>query len=749
MALPRSLPEDENPQFSPAASYGTLRSGDISCLQDLLDKIETYYSSADLSLVQKAFELASRAHKGQLRKDGSPYILHPLNVAALLADLHLDLYTVVTGLLHDVVEDTEWSVKDLEKEFNPTVAFLVDGVSKISHISFRNTHHKTSENMRKMIVAIAQDVRVLLVKLADRLHNMRTLKHLTPEKQLLTAQETLDIYAPLASRLGIYSLKVELEDLAFQYSDPETFSSLKRKMNEEKTQTEKYIKNVIAILKKEIRVKTHIPVEITGRLKNMYSIYKKMMSQNVDYDQVYDVLAFRICVHKMEECYQILGVLHSFYKPVPGRFKDYIAIPKTNNYQSLHSTVLGEQGRRIEVQIRTFDMHLLAEKGIAAHWKYKTESWREGSQVDKNTLKKFNWLQNLVSLHQHHSKSGEFLESVKMDLFDLEIYIFTPQGDVKEFPKGATPIDFAYAIHTDLGHKISGARVNGRLVPLKWKLKNGDTVEIITSKNQNPSEEWLKYCVTSKAKSKIKSFIRMERKKASLTIGQNLLEKELKSHKLKKEEVFKSPAWQKYAREKGLNSQEDLFSRLAYGKILISDLMANLVPAPPVQEKKLTSHGEVKKKDRPSSSAACPVSVEGSGNVMVHFAKCCKPLPGDLITGFISRGRGIMVHRHSCRTLLALDSERYVDVEWNESKEHKVWHPALVEVLVHDGPGVLSGLSGVFAEHNVNILNLNVKASQDLKSTCLFSVQLHNLKQLQEVLKSLKSLKPVISVKRS
>ena len=504
----------------------------------LLEKISSYYSSEDLKLVQKAYQIAKEAHEGQFRKDGSPYITHPLNVAIILSELKLDLSTVIAGLLHDVVEDTPVRLPEIEKEFNNTVAFLVDGVSKISQIRAKSSQHKASENMRKMIVAVAQDVRVLLVKLADRLHNMRTLNCMPPEKQASIAQETLDIYAPLASRLGIYTLKTELEDLAFQYSDKEGFNSLAKKMISEEKEVGKYIKTVITVLTEEIVNKAQLKAEITGRLKNMYSIYQKMIKQNVDYNQVYDVLAFRVCVNELEDCYKVLGVIHSIWKPIPGRFKDYIAIPKANGYQSLHSTVLGEKGRRIEIQIRTSEMHLLAERGIAAHWKYKTETLGDRPKVNQETLRKFNWLQDLVSLHRNHNHSSEFLESVKMDLFDLDIYIFTPQGDVKEFPKEATPIDFAYGIHTDLGHRVTGARVNGRLVPLKSKLKNGDTVEIITSKNKSPSEEWLKYCVTSKAKSKIKSFIRAERRKASLEIGKNILEKEFRLNRLKTETVF-------------------------------------------------------------------------------------------------------------------------------------------------------------------------------------------------------------------
>ncbi len=717
-------------------------------IENLVKQIQTYYPSADLDIINKAYTLAKRAHTGQYRKDGSPFMSHPLCVASILAELKLDLYTIVTGLLHDVVEDTSVSLDVIKEQFNDTVAFLVDGVSKVSQINFKNTQKKDSENMRKMIVAMACDVRVILVKIADRLHNMRTLVHLSPEKRLKVAQETLDIYAPLASRLGIHSIKVELEDLAFQHSDSEAYYSLMKQIDSEKKDMEKYIAEVIHILEKEITTQMNMKVKVTGRPKNLYSIYQKMITQNMDYNEVYDILAFRVCVNKVEECYKVLGLIHSLWKPIPGRFKDYIAIPKQNNYQSLHTTVLGEKGKRIEIQIRTHEMHILAERGIAAHWKYKTESWKNKTTLDNETLKQFNWLQDLVSLHRQNTHSGEFLESVKVDLFDSDIYIFTPGGDVKEFPKGATPIDFAYCIHTDLGHRITGAKVNGRLVPLKYKLRNGDTVEVITSKNQTPSEEWLKYCITSKAKSKIKSFLKMESRKRALEIGQKLMEKEMKREDLKVEEVLKMPLCIKYMKDKGINTKEDLYTQLGYGKLLVKDLIEVFLP-----EKKKEDEGElesfpIESPQKKRSEIFCPVVVEGLGNILVHFAKCCRPLPGDAITGFISRGKGIVIHRQACRSLLSMDSERYVDVQWNQDRRVKHKHIVNIRVVSHDVPGVLKHFSEVFAEQNMNICNLKVASNKDMKAVSIFSVEVQNLKQLQIVLRSLKSLKNVISVSR-
>ncbi len=735
------------PQFSDLG----YKEGHPKDIQDLVDRIHSYYPNADLSLVHKSYDMARQAHVGQYRKDGSHFISHPLCVASILADLKLDLHTIITGLLHDVVEDTEVDLKEIEKEFNSVIAFLVDGVSKVSRIRFKNTQQKASENMRKMIVAMAKDVRVILVKLADRLHNMRTLFYMPREKQLSVAQETLELYAPLASRLGIHSVKVELEDLAFCYSDPESYHLLVEKMDSGKKEMEKYILKVMNILKKEIASQTRLRIEITGRPKNLYSIHQKMIKQHVDYNEVYDILAFRICVNKVEECYKILGIIHSLWKPIPGRFKDFIAIPKPNNYQSLHTTVIGEGGKRIEIQIRTFDMHLLADKGIAAHWKYKSEAWDEHQLVDDKTLKQFNWLHDLVSLHQQNTNSSEFLESVKMNLFDCDIYLFTPGGDVKEFPIGASPIDFAYGIHTDLGHQISGAKVNGRLVPFKTKLQNGDTVEVITSKNQIPSDEWLQHCVTSRAKSKIKSFLNMERQKQAIKIGQNLFEKALKSNGIRLDVALKDTKIHKFMKRNGIMNKEGLYSQLGYGKILIKNVLSILIPEQEDVEKikeikeNILSRPLVQKE---TTKNFCSVIVDGMGNIMVNFAKCCRPLPGDALLGFISRGRGIIVHRHSCQSLLSMDSDRYVNVQWNEKQKETHRYTVLMKIVCHDGPGVLKNISEVFAENNVNITNLKVDHTKELRAICVFYVEVKNLEQLQTLIRSIKNVKNIISVFR-
>ncbi|MCJ8275512.1 MAG: bifunctional (p)ppGpp synthetase/guanosine-3',5'-bis(diphosphate) 3'-pyrophosphohydrolase, partial [Bdellovibrionales bacterium] len=537
------------------------------CLEvkPLCEKILSYYPNADIERVQQAFLFSKKAHEGQFRRSGEPYITHPVGVSEVLAELKLDLPTIMTGLLHDTVEDTDVTLEDIEKNFGKVVAELVDGVTKITQLSFRNTHDKQSENVRKMIVAMGKDVRVILVKLADRLHNMRTLGHMPYEKQMRIGQETLDIYAPLASRLGISAIKVELEDLSFRYTHPDRYYELVQKVAKKKKEREKYIDEVKKLLHSELGEQFKGTFEIQGRPKHFYSIYKKMAASNLDYEQVYDLLAFRVVVDSVPHCYEILGHIHTLWKPVPGRFKDYIAIPKANNYQSLHTTVIGPGAERIEIQIRTNEMHLVAEQGIAAHWKYKNSD-----KVDIKLGEQMEWLQELVSLHQQSATSGEFLENVKTDLFDSHIYVFTPKGEVREFREGATPIDFAYSIHTDVGNACVAARINGKMVPLRTKMQSGDTVEVLTSKNKTPSKDWLKYCVTSKAKSKIRAFVQEEERKRARQIGADLLEKEFRKYgmNLSKNINDQKIMTNDELRKSEANDLEDLLVSVGYGKIL-------------------------------------------------------------------------------------------------------------------------------------------------------------------------------------
>lgn len=722
-------------------------------LDELLDLIRGYFPNADLGLIQRAYEFSEKAHSGQMRRSGDPYILHPLGVAAILAELHLDLPTIATGLLHDTVEDTSVTLQDIETNFGPTVAKLVDGVTKISLMKFRNTHEKQGENIRKMIVAMGKDVRVVLVKIADRMHNMRTLNHMPPEKQARIALETLDIYAPLASRLGMNSMKIELEDLSFRYAFPESYYSLAQKVARKRREREKYIEDVKKILTGELEKRTRIKFEVTGRPKHLWSIYRKMTSRNIDYEQVFDVLAFRVNVNSVAECYEVLGLVHSLWKPIPGRFKDFIAMPKNNNYQSLHTTVIGPQAERIEIQIRTFEMHLTAEKGIAAHWKYK-ETGDEGDVgLDQQAMKRFDGLRELVSQHQSIANADEFLESIKNDLFDSEIYVFTPKGDVKEFPEGATPIDFAYAVHTDVGSRIVSARVNGRLVSLKHRLANGDTVEVITSKTQTPSKDWLKSCVTTRAKSKIRQFVKTEQRARALELGKEMLDKVFRKAGTSLARAIEKPEFEKYSKDHGFNAAEELFVRVGYGAITPQSVLAGL-NVEVAEEKEIVKEESsfIKKAFQAAvgrkKQSASLIRVDGMDDVLVRFAKCCNPIPGDSIIGFITLGRGIAIHRADCQKGFELDQDRRIEVEWSGTAAPDVGRTVTIRVVSHDTPGLLNLMSQVFATHTINILNAQARTTKDLKAICTFDVSVKNTQQLSAVMTDLSKLKGVMGVTR-
>ena len=709
-------------------------------LSSLKNKIQKYISAKECALVEKAYSFSKKAHVNQYRKTGAPFIEHPLEVAHILADLHLDAYSVITGLLHDVVEDTEITLEEIKKEFGSVVAEIVDGLTKLSQIQFKSDYQKESENIRKMLVSMSKDVRVILVKLADRLHNMRTLAPLSEDRKLRISRETLNIYAPLAGRLGLNSIKIELEDLAFKYIYPEVYSSIFQQFEKEKSERKKYIQNVIQFLTKDLSQKTGIPFEINGRTKNMYSIYRKMQIQKVEYSQVYDIIAFRICVNKIHECYEILGWIHSLWKPIPGRFKDFIAIPKTNSYQSLHTTVIGPEGKRVEIQIRTFDMHKVAESGVAVHWKYKEESALSNTNIQKNTIKKFSWLQDLVSLHSQVQHSNEFLENVKHDLFESEIYVFTPKGDVKEFAVGATPIDFAFALHTELGMKLKSAKVNDCIVPIKQTLKNGDVVEISTSKTSTPKREWLSYCVTSKARSNIRSYVREEERKLSIQMGMKLMEKDLKSVDLKAEKFFAKQNCKKIMVNMGLNTVDDVYSQIGYGKIIAKNFIRKVIGTSAATPE---FSFPIRKKTKQQGSS---IVVEGMGNVVVHLAKCCTPLPGEDIMGYISMDRGIVVHRCECNMLSQLNSDRFVEVDWKQTGQEK--HQVALTVLVQNHPGVLKEISNVFTEKGVNILDLNTQTYEHLKVNLFFRIEIEDIHQLRTVIRALEDLKIVHSVSR-
>lgn len=715
----------------------------IKVLNDLLERITSYYPSADLEMIKKAYEMSEKAHEGQIRRSGEAYISHPLSVAGILTELKMDMATIATGLLHDTVEDTTLTLKDIETHFGKNVATLVDGVTKISQMSFKNTHAKQAENIRKMMVAMGKDVRVVIIKLADRLHNMRTLSHMPYAKQARIAEETMDIYAPLAHRLGISAWKTELEDLSLRYLKPDIYYSLAQKVAMKKKEREQYIADVKKILSEEMK-KEGMSIEVQGRPKHLYSIYKKMQERNIEFEQIHDVLAFRIIVNTVAQCYEALGIVHSKYRPVPGRFKDFIAMAKTNNYQSLHTTVIGPEAERIEIQIRTKEMHDVAERGIAAHWNYKL-----GGAIDKYTIDKFNWIQDVLKEQAAVGDSSEFLENVKTDLFDAEIYVFTPKGDVFELPEGATPLDFAYAIHTNVGAKTVGAKIDGRMVPLKHILKNGDTVEILTSTTQKPSKDWLKMCITSRAQSKIRSFIRTEERKRATEIGQELLEKEMRSRQLSPDKYFKGQNLEKIKEKMKVLELEELFMQIGYGKVLsheVADLFAPPQEVKPEAEKETFIQKVFKSAATKRKKSDSLIIVDGMSDLLVRYGKCCQPIPGDPIIGFISRGRGVTVHQASCPKVFSMDNDRQVDVSWNNQTESGGM--TKVRVVCQDAPGLLQKLSEPFATTGVNIYNAKIRTNKDQKAICIFDVKVKDINQLLTVIQHLQKIKGVIKVDR-
>lgn len=723
----------------------------IKTLEELCDKIRRYFPQADLSVIEKAYQVSDKAHEGQIRRSGEPYIFHPLAVAGILADLHLDLDTIATGLLHDTVEDTHVTLEDIRKDFGDSIAALVDGVTKISQIKFKNSQEKQGENIRKMIVAMGKDVRVVLVKLADRLHNMRTLNHMPYEKQEKIALETLEIYAPLASRIGINSLKIELEDLCFRYYRPDMYYQLIQKIKKTEAEQNRYIEEVKSLIAKSLE-KTGIKFEVYGRSKHLWSIYRKMQSRNIDYDQVYDVLAFRVIVSSVPECYEVLGYIHSLWKPIPGRFKDFIAMPKANNYQSLHTTVIGPGGERIEIQIRTKEMHLIAEMGIAAHWKYK-----ERGKVSEMSPEQASWLRELVAWHQSVKNPEEFLDTVKTDLFESEIYVFTPNGDVKELPENASPVDLAYAVHTELGNQCVGARVNGKMVPLRHRLQSGDTVEIITSKTQNPSKDWLKFVVTNKAKSKIRQFVKEEQRRRSLSLGKELVEKEFRKFGAAAARYLKGDAFEAYLKGVGLHTLDDLYVRVGYGRLEPRGIVETLMPEQ--DRNKNTNDGAasessfmekvIKSAAVKSKKSGSLVKVDGMDDVLVHFAKCCHPIPGDSISGFISRGRGVTVHRSDCPKAFEQDQLRRVDVAWSaRAAEGAASRMVRLQVISQDMPGLLKSLSEAFSVQGINIESAQVRTTKDKKAICQFQISVRDSSQLNQSIFELQKIRGVIDVSR-
>lgn len=710
-------------------------------LNDILDKVSAYNPTADHNLIRKAYVYCAKVHQGQTRLSGEPYIIHPMEVAGLLADLKLDVPSIVTGFLHDTIEDTLATSEDITRMFGSEVATLVDGVTKISKINFKTKEESQAENFRKMLLAMAIDIRVILVKLADRLHNMRTLEFQDEVKQRRIARETMDIYAPIANRLGISWVKVELEDLSFRYLHPEIYFDLVKKISQKKHEREAFVEEAKSIIAEKLSF-YGIKGEVSGRSKHLYSIYRKMEKRNVEFEEIYDLIAVRILVDSIRECYEVLGVIHSAWKPIPGRFKDYIAMPKGNMYQSLHTTVIGPHGDRLEVQIRTHEMHSVADAGIAAHWKYK-----EGKGYDEKDVKRFAWLRQLLEWQQDLQDSKEFMDSVKVELFTEEVYVFTPKGDVKGYPKGSTPIDFAYSVHTDIGHRCVGAKVNGKLVPLKYELKNGDIVEVITSPHHTPSKDWLKIVKSSRARNKIRSWIKIEERKRSIVLGREICEKDFRRYSINLQKIQKSGEFKKIAAEFGYAADEDLMAAVGYGKISSNQIVAKLLPEDKLKER--AEHKESKlesviNKLKGKSNSA--VEIGGLDDVLVRFGKCCNPVPGDEIVGFITRGKGVTVHTSDCQFVQESDPARRVDVAWNKVKTAVL--PVKIRVLCHDVKGILATITLTITNCEANIASAQIQSTIDQRGENIFEVNVTNLAHLQKVMNSLMKINGVIKVER-
>jgi len=709
---------------------------------DLIGRVREYNPGADIPVLQRAYEFSAAVHRGQKRKSGEPYLVHPLEVAGLIADLRLDMPSVVTGLLHDTVEDTLATLEQIEKMFGTEIATLVDGVTKIGQVNFTSREERQAENFRKMLLAMARDIRVILIKLADRTHNMRTLSHLPPQRQAEISQETLDIYAPLAHRLGIYWVKSELEDNALRYLHPEVYYQLKRNVAKKRAERERYIEHVRGILGKKLD-EAGLEATVTGRPKHFYSIYQKMQSQHLLYDQIYDLVAFRVLVDSVRECYEALGVVHAHWKPVPGRFRDYIAMPKANMYQSLHTTVIGPFGERMEVQIRTPDMHRIAEAGIAAHWRYKGPG-EAGSTAE---IERFAWLRQLLHWQQHLEDPQEFLRSVKEDLFDQEVFAFTPKGDLFNFPQGATIIDFAYRVHSKVGEHCAGARVNGKLVPLKYQLQSGDTIEIITTTRQTPSKDWLKIVTTTRAKDRIRSWIKTQQRRRSVEIGNELLDRELRRYRLDLRGMRKEGTLAKVATELGFKDDESLVAAVGYGRLPVPQIISKVVPPQELATQKDKGEGRLQRLFRfVGRKPHGGVKVSGVDDVMVRFGRCCNPLPGERIVGFITRGRGVTVHGLDCSKVMESDPQRRVEVGWDGTDSAP--RPVQVEVTCVDSPGLLAAMSKVIGAAGLNITRAQVTTVPDKRAVNTFEVMVDSVETLNRVMRGLGKVKGVMKVQR-
>ena len=724
-------------------------------LEMLVKKIKENCVNINMDMVNKAFNLAFEAHKEQKRDSGEPYIIHPIEVATILAELGMDTSTIVAGLLHDVIEDTEYTYDDIKKIFGEEVANLVSGVTKITKMEYKSKEEQQADNFRKMLLAMADDIRVIIIKLADRLHNMRTLKYRKKEKQKKTAMETLDIYAPLAHRLGISKIKWELEDLSFRYLHEEEYYDLVKQVAEKRTEREIYIKKIIEDMYNKLE-EAGIDSDIDGRPKHFFSIYKKMVTKNKSIEQIFDLTAIRVLVNTVKDCYEVLGIVHTIYKPIPGRFKDYIAMPKPNMYQSLHTTVIGPQGKTFEIQIRTFEMHRTAEYGIAAHWKYK-EGDNNGETKEKNFESKLVWLRDMLEFQKETADAQEFIEGFKIDLFTDEIFLFTPKGVVIDLPNGATPIDFAYRIHTDIGNKCVGAKVNGKIVPLDYKLKTGEIVEVLTSNNaKGPNMDWLNIAKSNQAKSKIRSWFKKAKKEENISKGKELFEKELKKQGVHFADIAKGETYEKFVKRNNINGMDDLYALIGLGAISASSFIWKLKDENQSKDEKVIEENtnkiiedNISKAQRNKIDQTVGITVKGVDNLMIRFAKCCNPVPGDDIMGYITKGRGISVHRADCgnlKNLIMEDGDKVVDVSWGTSNGRA--YIAEIQVKAEDRSGLLTDIMGIISELNLQLNALNAKSAKGSMAYVNIKVKIDTVELLKDLMKKIRHLKGIIDVYR-
>ncbi len=716
--------------------------------EDLLAKVRAYSPDADIELLRKACVFSAFEHRGQVRHSGEPYLVHPMAVADVLADMKLDVAAVAAGLLHDVVEDTLTTIERIHELFGAEVAHLVEGVTKISAIRFSSSEERQAENFRKMLLAMVDDIRVMLVKLADRLHNMRTLNHLPEERRTLIAQETRDIYAPIANRLGMSKLKNELEELSFRYLEPQSYEALRARVEAKRRAAEGLIEQLKATIERKLRDQGVPLIEIDDRIKHLWSISQKLKRQKIEVEQVYDFIALRLVTQSVRDCYAALGIIHQTWSPVPGRIKDFIAMPRPNGYQSLHTSVISEHGTPFEVQIRTQEMHRMAEEGIASHWKYK-----EGRVGDHKDERYFQWMRQLLEYQQEARDPQEFIQSLKVDLYPDEVYTFTPKGQVRAFPLGATPIDFAYSIHTDVGHQCVGARVNGKMVPLRAHLKNGDIVEIVTTAGHKPSREWLNFVVTSHARYKIRHLIRLEERARAVDLGRKVLEKEAGRYDVSLRGLQESEPFARVLTDVGAKTPDDLFAQIGYGTLAAKQVLGKLVPTERLHEK--APEGPITAAvKRAFGAGEEKIKVRGSDDLLVFRARCCNPILGEKIVGYITRGKGVSVHSVACPNVVNLmyDPERRIDVEWDKarSREGAASYTVRLTIEVEDRKGLLAAVSAKIADINTNITDLEARSGvNDQRARIDLTVEIGDLKHLEKVIKSLKSVSGVLDVERA